>query len=114
MILPKYAGVANAIGAVVGRVTIRESGSITAPSEGLYRVHLDQGPEDYSSEKTALEALEKKLREKAHAKARTTGAEDIQMHVAKDIRKAQVENREIFVEATLTVEASGRPRIAHS
>lgn len=114
MILPKYAGVANAIGAVVGRVTIRESGSITAPSEGLYRVHLDQGPEDYSSEKTALEALEKKLREKALAKARTTGAEDIQMHVAKDIRKAQLENREIFVEATLTVEASGRPRIAHS
>ena len=114
MILPKYAEVANAVGAVVGRVTMRESGSVTAPSEGLYRAHLDQGPEDYSCEKAALDALEKELREKALAKARSTGAEDIQMHVAKDIRKAQTENREIFVEATLTVEASGRPRIAHS
>ena len=114
MILPKYAEVANAVGAVVGQVTMRESGSVTAPSEGLYRAHLDQGPEDYSGEKAALDALEKELREKALAKARSTGAEDIQMHVAKDIRKAQTENREIFVEATLTVEASGRPRIAHS
>ena len=51
MNLPKYAEVANAVGAVVGRVTMRESGSVTAPSEGLYRVYLDQGPADYSSEK---------------------------------------------------------------
>ncbi|MDG2230693.1 MAG: hydantoinase/oxoprolinase family protein [Paracoccaceae bacterium] len=114
MILPKYAEVANAIGAVVGRVTMRESGSVTAPSEGLYRVHLDQGPQDYNSEEMALDVLEQRLREKALCKAQATGAEDIQTHVAKDIRKAMAENREIFVEATLTVEASGRPRIAHS
>jgi len=30
------------------------------------------------------------------------------------IEYAHSKNREIFVEATLTVEASGRPRIAHS
>ena len=41
MILPKYAEVANAVGALVGRVTIRESGSVTAPSARLYRAHLD-------------------------------------------------------------------------
>ena len=35
-------------------------------------------------------------------------------NVRDNLRKAMAENREIFVEATLTVEASGRPRIAHS
>lgn len=113
-ILPKHADVANAIGAVVGRVTMRESGSVTTPSEGLYRVHLETGPKDYSSEQKALDALEKNLREKALAKVRATGAEDIQVSVSKDIRKAHAENRDIFVEATFTAEASGRPRIANS
>jgi hypothetical protein len=32
--------------------------------------------------------------------------------VSRDIRKAGVEAREVFVEATLTVEAAGRPRVA--
>jgi N-methylhydantoinase A/oxoprolinase/acetone carboxylase beta subunit len=34
MILPEHAGVANAIGAVVGRVTMRRSGTVTSPGEG--------------------------------------------------------------------------------
>ena len=37
MVLSEHAGVANAIGAVVGRVTFRKSATITSPSEGLYR-----------------------------------------------------------------------------
>ena len=40
MVLPEHAGVANAIGAVVGRLTLRRAGTVTSPSEGLFRVHL--------------------------------------------------------------------------
>ena len=36
MILPQHSDVANAIGAVVGRITRRVQGSITAPSEGQF------------------------------------------------------------------------------
>jgi N-methylhydantoinase A/oxoprolinase/acetone carboxylase beta subunit len=112
MILPEYGGVANAIGAVVGRVTMRESGTVTAPSEGKYRVHLLEGPQDFADQDSALEALETVLKEDAVAQAKIAGAEDIQVSVKRDIRTAGVEAREVFIEATITVEAAGRPRVA--
>jgi N-methylhydantoinase A/oxoprolinase/acetone carboxylase beta subunit len=112
MILPEHAGVANAIGAVVGRVTMRESGTVTSPSEGKYRVHLVEGPEDFGDQDTALTRLEETLRRAAHAQAVSAGAADIQIRVNRDIRTAGVESRTVFIEATVTVEATGRPRVA--
>jgi N-methylhydantoinase A/oxoprolinase/acetone carboxylase beta subunit len=112
MILPTHAGVANAIGAVVGRVTMRRSGTVTSPSEGKYRVHLDAGPEDFGASEPALAKLETVLRQAAESEAQAAGAEDIQVSVVRDIRTARAEAREVFIEATVTVEASGRPRVA--
>ena len=40
------------------------------------------------------------------------GAGDIQISVARDIRLANVEARDVFIEAVVTVEAAGRPRVA--
>jgi len=34
------------------------------------------------------------------------------MRAERDLKTAQAEAREVFLEATITVEASGRPRIA--
>lgn len=113
MILPEHAGVANAIGAVVGQITQRQSGTVTSPSEGKFRVHFGSGPRDYSSSEEALSVLETELREKAVSQAVAAGAEDIHVNVTRDIRTAQLEARDVFVEALLTVEASGRPRVAH-
>jgi N-methylhydantoinase A/oxoprolinase/acetone carboxylase beta subunit len=112
MILPADAGVANAIGAVVGRVTMRQSGTVTSPSEGRFRVHLDSGPEDFTAADTALARLEEALRCAALAAAGAAGAEEIDVRVTRDIRTAQTEGREVFIEAILTVEAAGRPRVA--
>jgi N-methylhydantoinase A/oxoprolinase/acetone carboxylase beta subunit len=112
MILPEHAGVANAIGAVVGRVTMRRSGSVTSPSEGLYRLHLDTGLEDFGDADSALARMETVLGELAMADAKAAGADDIQLRVERDIRKAASEAREVFVGATITVEAAGRPRVA--
>lgn len=112
MILPEHAGVANAIGAVVGRVTMRRSGMVTAPSEGRYRVHLDSGPEDVSDLDAALDRLETALRAAAEAAALEAGAADLRVRVMRDVKVARIEAREIFVEATVTAEASGRPRVA--
>ena len=112
MDLPKYAGVANAIGAIVGRVTIRKSGTVTAPSEGRYRVHLETGPEDHTDEEAAMHALELALETEARRDAERAGAEDINVIAYREIRKAEAEAREVFLEAEITVEASGRPRIA--
>lgn len=112
MILPDEGGVANAIGAVVGRVTVRKSGSITSPGEGRFRVHLPEGPEDFADQLAALGRLETVLQDAANSDVRAAGAEDIEVQVHRDIRTAQAEAREVFVEAVLTVEASGRPRVA--
>ncbi|MEP2029381.1 MAG: hydantoinase/oxoprolinase family protein [Paracoccaceae bacterium] len=112
MILPENADVANAIGAVVGRVTMRKVGTVTSPSEGRYRVHLDAGPVDFGHADDAIQMLEACLRDAANADARAAGASDIQITVSRDVKKAEAEAREVFVEATVTVEASGRPRIA--
>ena len=112
MILPEHAHVANAIGAVVGRVIMRESGTITAPREGVFRVHLAHGPQDFPDAERALSQLETVLTQAARARAQSAGAAEIECQVTRDIRTAGVEGREVFVEAELAVEASGRPRVA--
>ena len=112
MILPEHAGVANAIGAVVGRVTMRSSGSVTSPSEGRYRVHLETGPEDFADADLALARLEDTLRQRAIMDAQSAGAADIQVRTERDMRTAAIDGCEVFVEGVLTVEASGRPRVA--
>ncbi|WP_377191696.1 hydantoinase/oxoprolinase family protein [Ruegeria meonggei] len=112
MILPEHAGVANAIGAVVGRLTLRRSGTVTSPSEGRYRVHLEDGPQDFNDSDAALALLESVLRQEAESAVRQAGAEDIRVVVDRDIRTARIEAQEVFVEAMVTVEASGRPRVA--
>lgn len=112
MILPDHAGVANAIGAVVGRVTIRKSGTVTVPAEGRYRVHLETGPQDFADPQAAMDALEAALAAEARAGAERAGAADIHMRAERDLKTVQAEEREMFLEAAITVEASGRPRIA--
>src|SRR6056297_196165 len=112
MDLPQHGGVANAIGAVVGRVTIRRQGTVTSPSEGRYRVHFETGPEDFTEAETAMGALQAALEAEARREAELAGAEDIHVTLSRDIKRAEAEAREVFLEAEITVEASGRPRIA--
>ena len=112
MILPQHAGVANAVGAVVGRVRFRRSGTITAPAEGRYRVHLDTGPEDFVDAEEAMTLLQNLLEKEAKGDAQAAGAEDITVSANRDIRKAKTEAREVFIEAEIIVEARGRPRIS--
>ena len=114
VILPKYAGVANAIGAVVGKIVMRESGVISSPSEGKYLVHLDGKPVNFTSEGKALKILEEKLTAKSIQKAKEAGAENVSVNIDREIKTANIENRSVFVEASVLVEASGRPRISKS
>jgi len=114
VILPEYAGVANAIGAVVGKIIMRETGVVSSPSEGKYLVHLDSKPFNFTSEAEALKFLEEKLTEKSIQKAKTAGAENVTVNSDIEIKTANIENRKVFVEANVLVEASGRPRISTS
>ena len=113
MVLSEHAGVANAIGAVVGRVTFRKSATITSPSEGLYRVHYGEHPLDFANSDAALSFIKDALYAAALSDAQVAGAEQIEVTLDEDIKVADIESREVFVEALITATAKGRPRIAH-
>ena len=113
MILPDHAGVANAIGAVVGQVSQRATGLVTSPSEGRFVAHFASGLTTFNDRDAALDAMETALVADATQRARAAGAEDLRILTARDIREATVEGRAMFIEATLTATASGRPRVAH-
>ncbi len=113
MILPEHAGVANAIGAVVGQISQRATGQITSPSVGRFTLHLARGLQHCSDQETALAAMEAHLTADASARARESGAQDLRITVTRDIRAAVVEGQSMFIEAVVSVTAAGRPRVAH-
>jgi len=113
MILPEHAGVANAIGAVVGQISQRATGLVTSPGEGRFTIHLPEGLTSYTDRDSALEAMQAALTAEATHRARAAGAEDLRVTVTRDIREAEVEGQPMFIEATLSATASGRPRVAH-
>jgi N-methylhydantoinase A/oxoprolinase/acetone carboxylase beta subunit len=114
MILPEHAGVANAIGAVVGQVSQRVQAIVTSPAEGRFTAHLPDGLQQFSDRNTALATLEAALIAEATARARAAGAEDLRVTTSRDVREADIEGRTMFIEATITATASGRPRVAHA
>lgn len=114
MILPEHAGVANAIGAVVGQVSQRATGLVSSAGEGQFTAHLPHGLERFTTRDAALDAMEIALIADATSRARQAGADDLHITTHRDIREAQVEGRPMFIEATLTATASGRPRVAHA
>ena len=112
MAIPPHAGVANAIGAVAGQVAVRRSAAVTSPAEGRFTAHLPEGPRTFPDLAAALDAAGAALAAAARAAAEAAGAGAVHVALARDVREATVEGRPMFVEATVTATATGRPRIA--
>ncbi len=113
MILPEYAGVANAIGAVVGQVSQRATGIVSSPAEGRFVAHTPDGLLPFTTRDAALDALEAALTLEAQSRAQRAGAQDLRITATRDIKQADIEGRAMFIEATVVVTAAGRPRVAH-
>jgi hypothetical protein len=108
VILPKFAGVANAIGAVVGQVSTQETGTVTSKGGGSFATL----GVTYADQNIALRALEVHLIDKAETRAKEAGVADIRTTIERDIKEATIEGQSMFIEATIKVTAQGRPRIA--
>ncbi|MEM6549112.1 MAG: hydantoinase/oxoprolinase family protein [Pseudomonadota bacterium] len=106
------ADVANAIGAVVGRVEIRREVVVTRPAEGRFRAHLPGGPTDFDGLEDALRAADTALREIVAAAAAAAGAETVSIAADRQIDEVAVEGQNMVIEARLTVTGTGRPRHA--
>jgi N-methylhydantoinase A/oxoprolinase/acetone carboxylase beta subunit len=112
MILPDHAGVANAIGAVAGQISQRAQALISSPSEGRFVAHLTAGLQVFTTSEAALVTVEAALMAEASDRARAAGAVDLRVTVDRAIKAAEIEGRQMFIEALVTVTASGRPRVA--
>ena len=110
--VPEHADVANAIGAVVGRVRIARSVTITCPAEGRFRAHLPDGTRDFTSFDEARSATEACLDATTRAAATQAGAAEVHVTLVTDTRDATIEGRSMLIEATITATATGRPRLA--
>ena len=113
LVIPPHAGVCNAVGAVAGGIVQSVSALITAPNEGLFRVHLPIGNADFTElERAAAHALAE-ASALATTNARTAGAAEIELRQ----RRADKVHRDpsglqIFIESRIDVTAFGRPRVA--
>ncbi len=112
VIVPEHADVANAIGAVVGRVRLRRQVTVTAPRRGIFRVHSGPDPETVydvdEARRRATAAAERIVAEEMVV----AGATDFEVEAHWHEKSAEVEGRALFVEGVATVLASGRPVLA--
>ncbi len=111
-VVPDHAEVANAVGAVVGRVSVVAEGTVTAPAPGLYVAHLADGPQPFPDAEAALAALGDALEAQARARALLAGAAEPRTTRQEERREALVEGAPMLVEARLRVTAQGRARLA--
>jgi N-methylhydantoinase A/oxoprolinase/acetone carboxylase beta subunit len=111
MVLPEHGGVANAIGAVVGQITMRELGLIEGAGDGAWRVFGENGPVTYNSQDEAYEIARNTLGAQVTQAATQAGAADIQLRFEEDVQEAIIEGRTVFVKGSVLAIASGRPRI---
>ena len=108
-IVPAHAEVANAVGAAVARVRITKQVTVTAPRRGSYRAHWGDDPPVWHSLDEAREWATAQASAAARAEADAAGAGDADIAVDWTTRTAPSNGRELFVEATLQVTATGRP-----
>ncbi|MCU1399980.1 MAG: hydantoinase [Acidimicrobiales bacterium] len=115
-VIPAHADVANAIGAVVGRVRVHHDVYVSQPRRGQFRVHhpADDGAahSDLLTLDEARESARRSATVEALRAADLAGAVDAQVLVTERINTATVEGIELFVDSTITASASGRPRVA--
>ncbi|KQY25884.1 hydantoinase/oxoprolinase N-terminal domain-containing protein [Rhizobium sp. Root482] len=111
--IPPEAGVANAVGAVVGQVRAAVTIFVTTPDEGIFIVN-GAGPSlRFFDEAQAFAEARDRARAAALTLAGENGAEEPAVILREDIVAPEVEGSRKLVEARFTATASGRPRMAH-
>jgi N-methylhydantoinase A/oxoprolinase/acetone carboxylase beta subunit len=109
--IPEHADVANAIGAVVGKVRIRREITVTAPRRGVFRVHAGSNLETVHDLGAARRRAVERGTDLVGAAMVDAGAPEFEIETHWHEKSATVEGRELFVEGTATVIGSGRPKL---
>ena len=107
---PADAGVANAVGAVAGRVEAKAEASILSPDGERFDLMAGGAPKTLVNYAEAKRLAEEWAGAEARARAEAAGADEVELTLDWVETRAAVEAREVLVEARLTAVASGRPR----
>ncbi|MFC4270654.1 hydantoinase/oxoprolinase family protein [Sneathiella chungangensis] len=111
-IIPDHAGVANAVGAVVGQVRVSANATIMPTETDEFRLYHSGEPLDFATLEAAALAAQELLTREAEEMATAAGAMQIHTTFDRKDNVALIDGRELFIESLLTVVAFGRPRIA--
>lgn len=111
VVVPAHAEVANAVGAAVGDVVIRTQLTVTQPRKGQFRVHHDAQP-TFATIEQAQDHARSVLTSEIEAAAHHAGAEDPTVTQHWDETIAMIDGKRVFVEGTMQLEATARPRTA--
>ncbi len=111
-IVPEHADVANAIGAVVGQISMQKEIVISQPAQGQFRVAGISSP--FGKERDALSAAEKMAHEEATRLAVEAGAAEVEVSQTLREKRADIEGQDTLIEASVKAVATGRPPIATS
>ena len=112
LVVPQYAEVANAVGAVLGEVSQRIHITVTQPVRGTFRVYTRGGPKDFAGVDAAITHAKELAAAEATQNALSAGADGVT--VAFSQTDNQVNNDidgNMFFEAIVTATASGAPCI---
>ncbi len=113
LVIPPHADVSNAVGAVASGVMQKAEALITQPSQGLFRLHMATGIEDFAELETAAARAAAAVESQAADQARRAGAAELQVSVS---RKDEIVRDKgggmIFIESRIAATAFGRPRLA--
>lgn len=113
--VPAHAGVANALGAVVGSVVARVEALVLPQEQDQgYRVHLPEGSRAFVELDDALCYARAQATGLAESAARQAGAEAVRVVLHEDHRRAPVSGSyggDVYVQSRIHARAVGRPRL---
>ncbi len=111
--IPAEAGVANAVGAIVGQVRASVTVFVSAPEEGIFIVNGAGPSSRFLDQEQAFAAARERAQVAALASARANGAAEPALVMREEIDAPEIEGSRKLVEARFVAVASGRPRIVH-
>ncbi len=114
LIIPDHAGVANAVGAVVGGV-VQKTRVVIHPmdsSDSSFRVHLFDGVHDFDDLEEAVAYAQKFVPEQLEVLARKAGADHVEVKMERQDQIAPINwGGEIYLSTELHFTAVGRPSL---
>ena len=109
-IIPDHGDVANAIGAVVGKVEITIELELSQPVAGQIDVLGTQ--QSFTTPDAAFAHAEIIARNKAASEAARAGAENVEITIEREENSVTLEGQRVFIDGIVRAIARGRPAIA--